>query len=99
MCNWHGIGDCCNFNSLQTSSGKGFPKRVSAYGIYFNANIAFQKPYEIVLDKFEPFTNTEKDYFDPGTLRISRKGRNNFVFSGDFTIAKNLGDETKVILY
>ena len=55
-----------------------------------------QKSYEIELDTFESFTNTGKDFFDPGTLRIKRKARNNFVLSGNFEIFKNFGDETLV---
>lgn len=56
-----------------------------------------QKPYEILLDKFEPFSKTGLELFDPGTLRISRKGRNNFVFSGDFELFKNMGNDVIVI--
>lgn len=48
------------------------------------------------LQKFEAFTTTGLEYFDPGSLRITRKGRNNFVISGDFTFMKNMGDETFV---
>ena len=56
-----------------------------------------QKPYEIELDTFEPFTSTGTDFFDPGSLRIKRKGRNNFVLSGDFETFKNFGEETLVL--
>lgn len=52
---------------------------------------------EIELEKFEPFTMTEKEYFDHGTLRVGRKGRNLYVISGNFSINKNLGDEVMVI--
>lgn len=52
--------------------------------------------YTLELDKFEPFTMTDKDFFDPDSLRVARKGRNNFVISGDFKFLKNLGTETNV---
>lgn len=39
---------------------------------------------------------TEKDYFDPGTLRVSRKKKNVFVISGNCTIFKNMGEEVMV---
>lgn len=55
-----------------------------------------KKSYEVDFEKFEPFTSTEMEYFDPGTLRITRKGRNNFVISGDYTFMKNMGDESYV---
>lgn len=51
---------------------------------------------EIHLEKFEPFSMTEKDYFDPGTLRIGRKGRNLYVISGNFSLNKNMGNEVLV---
>lgn len=52
-----------------------------------------QPVYQISLDKFEPFSTTGKDYVDPGTLRIVRKGRNVFAISGNFTVFKNMGNE------
>lgn len=52
--------------------------------------------YQISLDKFEPFSSTGKDYVDPGTLRIVRKGRNVFAMSGNFTMFKNMGNEVIV---
>lgn len=52
---------------------------------------------EIELEKFEPFTMTEKEYFDHGTLRVVRKGRNLYAISGNFSINKNLGDEVTVM--
>lgn len=55
-----------------------------------------QSSFDITLQKFEPFTMTEKDYFDPGTLRVGRKKRNVFVISGNCSIFKNLGDEIMV---
>lgn len=52
--------------------------------------------YQISLDNFEPFSSTGKDYVDPGTLRIVRKGRNAFAISGNFTINKAMGNEVLV---
>lgn len=52
--------------------------------------------YQVTLDKFEPFSETGKEYVDFGTLRILRKGRNNFVMSGNFSVNKPLGDEVNV---
>lgn len=60
---------------------------------------AGQPVYQISLDKFDPFTATGKDYFDPGTLRIVRKGRNNFVLAGNFSLAKNMGNEIIVNMH
>lgn len=54
---------------------------------------------DIQLEKFEPFSMTDKEYFDPGTLRIGRKGRNLYVISGNFSLNKNIGNEILVIIF
>jgi len=47
------------------------------------------------LEAFKP-TPTENDLIDYGTLRITKMKRNQFSFSGDYVVTRNLGNEKLV---
>lgn len=56
------------------------------------------KLYEITIDSFEPVSDYDKTTVLLGTIRVTRKSRNNFVLSGDFELLKNFGNEYTVSL-
>ncbi|XP_058817802.1 uncharacterized protein LOC131681108 [Topomyia yanbarensis] len=49
------------------------------------------QPYEITLDSFAPTKSIGQPLVNYGTLRLSKKGRNNYDLSGNFTMLRNLG--------
>lgn len=52
--------------------------------------------YDVEMNKFE-FVRGDGDlYFDPGTVRLSRMGRNHFAISGNFEFLENLGENVVV---
>ncbi|XP_058465343.1 uncharacterized protein LOC131438946 [Malaya genurostris] len=52
--------------------------------------------YEIIIDRFEPFPNTDSSLLSFGTLRLSRKARNVFVVTGAFELFKNVDNDYKI---
>jgi hypothetical protein len=51
---------------------------------------------EIDLLSFERLSNSDPEFCDFGTLRLKKKGRNQFVVSGEFKYLKTFGDEIDV---
>ncbi|KAJ6635792.1 hypothetical protein Bhyg_14378 [Pseudolycoriella hygida] len=64
--------------------------------IIYQGTGADEKPYEVQIQSFEP-VNYKKGIFDPQTLRVTRKGRNQYVITGDFSLLINLGDDSSMV--
>lgn len=54
-----------------------------------------QQSYDAEIMSFEP-TIMKPGAFDPKTLRVTRKGRNEYVMTGDFSLLINLGEDSVV---
>ncbi|XP_062554886.1 uncharacterized protein LOC134219980 isoform X3 [Armigeres subalbatus] len=53
--------------------------------------------YDITLDSFEPYSGTDPNFIDYGTLRVSKKSRNLFVIDGKYELFQNGGDEVRIV--
>ncbi|XP_055550653.1 uncharacterized protein LOC129733106 isoform X2 [Wyeomyia smithii] len=49
--------------------------------------------YEVTLDSFTPYSESDSSMVDYGTLRILKKSRTSLEISGNYTILRNVGRE------
>ncbi|XP_037040759.1 uncharacterized protein LOC119077643 [Bradysia coprophila] len=64
--------------------------------IKYQQTRADRRPYDVEIRSFEPNT-MGTGIFEPKTLRVNRKGRNEYVLTGDFTLNMNLGEDSMLV--
>lgn len=53
---------------------------------------------EFDLESFTPSSNSDFNLIDYGTVRVTKKQRNQFSISGDFILKRNLGNDQTVTI-
>ncbi|XP_055645007.1 uncharacterized protein LOC129780600 [Toxorhynchites rutilus septentrionalis] len=51
------------------------------------------RSYEVTLNSFAPYADSDRGLIDYGTLRMNKKTRSSFMISGNFTVLQNVGRE------
>ncbi|XP_058817800.1 uncharacterized protein LOC131681106 [Topomyia yanbarensis] len=67
------------------------PKVVVVIVVYLFYGLPQMQSHEITLDSFTPFKSVGQPLADYGTVRLSKKGRNSYDVSGNFTLLRNVG--------
>lgn len=64
--------------------------------LFATTEVLGEADFSVELNSFEVNKNYDTTWIDWNTMRMKKVGRNDYVFTGDLSVNRNLGNEQKV---